>query len=103
MVPTRTPAAVSGALERLGQDLATWRKLRRLTVAEVADRAGLGESTVVRLENGRGAGLENVLRVAGALGVLEQLAASVDPYSSEVGRMRADEALPRRVRSRRVT
>jgi len=95
-----SPSAVSRALRRLGTDLATWRKLRRLTVSEVADRAGLGVSTVVRLENGRGASLENVLRVARALGVLDQMAACVDPYLTEVGQMRADEALPRRVRSR---
>ena len=102
MAVSKTPMVVSRALERLGQDLASWRKLRRLTVAEVADRAGLGGSTVTRLENGRGASLENVLRVARALGVLEQVAASLDPYSTEVGQLRADEALPQRVRSRRA-
>lgn len=88
-------------MQRIGQDLATWRKLRRLTAAEVADRAGISESTLGRLENGRGASLENVLRVARALGVLDQLAAAVDPYATDEGQLRADEALPRRVRSPR--
>ena len=101
MATSDTPAAVSHALRRLGDDVSTWRKLRRLTVAEVADRAGVGVSTLGRLENGRGASLENVLRVARALGVLDQLAASLDPYATEVGQLRADEALPQRVRSRR--
>jgi transcriptional regulator with XRE-family HTH domain len=99
----RTPVPVSRAQRRLGENLASWRKLRRLTVAEVADRADVGVSTVVRLENGRGASLENVLRVARALGVLEPIAASVDPYTTELGQLRADEALPRRVRSRKAT
>lgn len=57
-----TPRPVGRAMQRIGQDLATWRKLRRLTVAEVADRAGISESTPGRLENGRGASLENVSR-----------------------------------------
>ena len=103
MATGKTPLVVSGALERLGADLSTWRKLRRLTVAEIADRAGLGVSTVLRLENGHGASLANALRVARALGVLELMAGSVDPYLTEVGQLRADESLPRRVRSRAAT
>lgn len=82
----------------LGQDLATWRKLRRLTLAQVADRAGLSPSTVVNLEQGRGGTVESLLRVARALGVLDSIATSLDPYATDLGRLRADEALPKRVR-----
>jgi transcriptional regulator with XRE-family HTH domain len=85
-------------MSKLGEDLNTWRKLRRLTVDEVADRAGVGRTTVLRLEAGGGSTLENLLRVARALGVLEGLTNSVDPYETDVGRLRADEALPERVR-----
>lgn len=98
---TVTPAPVSRALRTIGADIATWRKLRRLTVAEVADRAGVSSSTVVSLEHGRGASLENTLRIARALGVAEQLATAIDPYATDVGRLRADEALPLRVRRAR--
>jgi len=94
----RTPVSVSRALRRIGEDLATWRKLRQLTVEEVADRAGVGRSTILRLEAGQGTSLENLLRVARALGVLESLAGALDPYASDVGRLRADESLPARVR-----
>ena len=93
-----TPAPISRALRGLGEDLATWRKLRRLTSEQVADRAGLSRATVVNLEHGRGGSLENALRVARALGVLDALATALDPYATEVGRLRADEALPQRVR-----
>jgi transcriptional regulator with XRE-family HTH domain len=95
-----TPAAVTRSLGVIGDHLTTWRKLRRLTAAEVADRAGIGVNTVLRLEKGEGATLENTLRVARALGLLKLITDSLDPYASDVGRMRADEALPKRVRRR---
>ncbi len=97
----RTPAAVSRALVRLGEELGTWRRLRQLTVEEVADRADVGSRTVTRLEDGHGVTLENALRIARALGVLDVLLEALDPYASDVGRLRADESLPDRVRRRR--
>ncbi|MDQ2709203.1 MAG: helix-turn-helix domain-containing protein [Actinomycetota bacterium] len=102
MAKVHTPTAVARALRTIGEDLTTWRKLRRLTVAEVADRAGISSNTVLRLESGEGATLENVLRVARALGVLDALVGALDPYATDVGRLRADEALPVRVRHRRA-
>lgn len=82
----------------MGDDLATWRKLRRLTSAQVADRAGVSRTTVVNLEHGRGSSLENTLRVARALGVLDSIAGALDPYATDIGRLRAEEMLPQRVR-----
>lgn len=98
MTARRTPAPVARAVRTMGKDLATWRKLRRLTVTEVADRAGVGVSTVLRLESGSGTTLENTLRIARALGVLDLLASALDPYATDLGRARADEELPTRVR-----
>lgn len=98
MSVSRTPIAVANGQRRIGEDLATWRRLRRLTAAQVADRAGISRYTVMRLENGEGATMENLLRVARALGVLDQLVGAVDPYKTDVGRLRSEEALPRRVR-----
>jgi transcriptional regulator with XRE-family HTH domain len=101
-VASTTPAPVSRALREIGEDLSTWRKLRGLTADEVADRAGIAAKTVLRLESGRGATLENLLRVTRALGMLDAVAAALDPYATDVGRLRADESLPVRVRHRRV-
>jgi transcriptional regulator with XRE-family HTH domain len=95
-----TPASVQRSLRQLGEHLRTWRKLRGLTAAEVADRAGIAVTTVQRLETGRGATLENVVRVARALGVMDALTTALDPYATDLGRLRADEALPERVRHR---
>lgn len=102
MAVTRTPVAVAGAQRRMGEYLATWRKLRQLTAVQVADRAGISRYTVMRLEGGEGASMENLLRVARALGVLDLLAAALDPYATDLGRLRAQELLPERVRSPRT-
>ena len=101
MAASRTPIAVANGQRRIGEDLATWRRLRRLTAAQVADRAGISRYTVMRLENGEGATMENLLRVARALGVLDQLVEAADPYKTDVGRLRSEEALPQRVRPSR--
>jgi transcriptional regulator with XRE-family HTH domain len=98
MAGSRTPVAVTNGQRRIGEQLATWRRLRRLTAAQVADRAGLSRHTVMRLENGEGASLESMLRIARALGVLDALVAALDPYATDVGRLRSEEALPKRVR-----
>jgi len=98
MAGSRTPVAVTNGQRRIGEQLATWRRLRRLTAAQVADRAGLSRHTVMRLENGEGASLESMLRIARALGVLDSLVAALDPYATDVGRLRSEEALPKRVR-----
>lgn len=101
MADKTVPRPVARALRQMGQDLRTWRVLQRLTAEQVADRAGVDRKTVLNLENGERATLENTLRVARALGLLDQLVASVDPYESDVGRLRADEALPTRVKHTR--
>lgn len=102
MAATRTPVAVAGAQRRMGEQLATWRKLRQLTAAQVAERAGISRYTVMRLENGEGASMENLLRVARALGVLDMLSQALDPYATDLGRLRAQESLPERVRPPRT-
>jgi transcriptional regulator with XRE-family HTH domain len=96
------PIPVQRALRQLGDDIVTWRKLQRLTAAQVADRAGVDVKTLRSLEHGEGStSLENTLRVARAVGVLDKLAAALDPYATDVGRLRTDERLPARVRQPR--
>lgn len=96
------PMPVQRALRELGEDIVTWRKLQRLTAAQVADRAGVDVKTLRTLEHGEGStSLENTLRVARALGVLDKFAAALDPYATDVGRLRTEERLPTRVRKPR--
>jgi transcriptional regulator with XRE-family HTH domain len=78
--------------------------LRGLTQAQVADRAGVSVNTVRRLEGGDGGlALENFLRILRAVGVLDSLPRALDPYETDVGRMRSEERLPQRVRSKNIT
>lgn len=98
-----TPPAVRRALAHLADDVATWRKLRGVTQAQLADRAGVSRDTLVRLEGGEGGvSVENLLRVLRALGILDSVPKALDPYETDVGRLRSDERLPQRVRPRNL-
>ncbi|TPW78529.1 helix-turn-helix transcriptional regulator [Schumannella sp. 10F1B-5-1] len=84
---------------RLGDDFAGWRRVLGLTAAQVAERAGVTRDTLRKLEHGDpSVGFHVVLRVARALGVLDQLTSSIDPLSTDLGRARADMLNRRRVR-----
>lgn len=101
--PRQSPPAVRRVLRQVSEDLVVWRKLRGLTQAQLADRAGVSTRTLRRLEDGDGGvTLEIVLRVLRALGISSNLTAALDPYESDLGRLRAAEQLPRRVRPRKL-
>lgn len=99
-----TPPPVRRALRQLGANLVVWRKLRGLTQVQVADRAGIAANTLRRLEAGDGGvGIENLMRVLRALGVLDNLPRALDPHETDIGRLRSDEQLPQRVRPKSLT
>lgn len=94
-----TPYATRHAGEALGGNLATWRRLLGLSAQVVAERAGISLSTLSRLENGdTGVGLAAFLNVAGALGIRDSIVEATDPYETDLGRARADQVLPKRIR-----
>lgn len=98
-----TPPAIRRALRRTADDVATWRRLRGLTQAQLADRAGVSRDTLRRLESGDGGvSTENLLRTLRALGILDGLSGALDPYASDIGKLRSDQRLPRRVRPREL-
>lgn len=57
----------------LGALLAGHRKNRHLTQPQLADKAGIGVATLVRLENTGQSNLDNFLRVLRALRLLDRL------------------------------
>lgn len=94
------PARTRLSAQRIGSQLSTWRRLQHLTTQQVAERAGISRGTLRRLEYGEtSVGLDVFLNVARALGVLDRIVEAVDPYETDLGRARADEQLPKRVRS----
>ncbi len=94
-----TPLAVDRALRVLGEHVSTWRKLNRLTAAQVAERANISRETLRAIEQGKGtASTENLLRVLRIIGIMDGVVAAADPYQTDVGRLRMDEVLPKRVR-----
>ena len=98
------PVPVRRAQRSLAESMTTWRKLRGLTQAQLAERADVSRGVVRRIETGDGGvSVENLLRVLRALGIQQLLSDALDPLASDIGRMRADQELPRRVRPRRLT
>lgn len=94
-----TPLAVERGLRILGDHVSNWRKLNRLTAAQVAERANISRETLRAIEQGKGtASTENLLRVLRIIGIMDSVVAAADPYQTDVGRLRMDEILPKRVR-----
>ncbi len=94
-----TPVPVRHALRDFGNNVTAWRKLQGLTAAQVAERAGVSRGALRRVEQGEGgASMEVTLRVLRSLGIMDLVVSSVDPYNSDVGRLRSQEILPKRVR-----
>jgi transcriptional regulator with XRE-family HTH domain len=99
-----TPLSVRRAQRNLADSIATWRRLRGLTQAQTAERAGVSRGVVRRIEAADGGvGVENLLRILRALGIQDLLAEALDPLASDIGRLRSGQELPRRVRPRRLT
>src|SRR5579871_1596325 len=89
------PLAVRRAERQLAEHLLTWRKLRGMTQAQLADRANISRDTLARLERGEASiSVENLLLVLRALGILDAIPRALDPLASDVGRLRSEQALP---------
>ena len=90
------------AAKQIGENIATWRKLYGLTSQQLADKAAVSRATISRLENGDPTvSFETFLNVCRALSSLDAVVEATDPYETDYGRIRADQALPQRVRSKR--
>lgn len=95
----RPSSRVNAAAKSIGEQFVAWRKLQGLTTVQVSERAGISRNTLRRVETGdTGVSLQAFLGVARALGVLEAVVTATDPYETDLGRARADEILPKRVR-----
>lgn len=97
------PIVVAEALRRLGSDIQSARKRRRLTMVMMAKRIGVSVPTLRRLEAGDpGVSVGNVACALEAIGVLDGLAGCAQASNDQVGMMIEQERLPKRVRQKGV-
>ena len=71
---------------------------QRITLELLAERANLSVPTVRRLLNEGAGTFENFLRVARILGLLQGVEDATDPLNTPIGRARAEQDVPKRVR-----
>ena len=60
-------------LSEIGERISRQRLNRNITQTDLSLQAGVARIVVQRLEGGRGCTLENLIRIARVLGILEQL------------------------------
>ena len=97
-----TPPPVTRAITKVGEDVSRARRRRRLSRASLAERSGISETTLKRLEGGDGAvALQNLARTLYVLGELSRLEQLLDTATDQLGIQLADEQLPKRVRARK--
>ena len=94
------PQPVERALRRLGQDISTARRMRRLSQEDLALRIGTSLSTVRRMEEGYpGIALHTFLRALQVLGRLDALLKVMTMENDVLGMELVREQLPQRVRT----
>lgn len=90
------------ALEALGANLKTARLKRRISVKGFAERIGVSESTVIRLEKGDdGVSIGTLAMACLVLGELERISDFLDAGSDDTGLLLDREALPKRIDGKR--
>lgn len=96
--------SASRALRKLGSDIATARKRRRMKQDRLAEGSGVSVATIRRLEEGdAGVSIGTLAMVLLALGELDRVGSLLDLAADDVGLLLEREALPKRVRGKRAT
>lgn len=94
------PIPAIKALCKVGQNINDARRRRRITVALMAQRAGLSRATIGKIEKGDpGASIGGYASVLFVLGMIDRLGDLVDSAHDLIGRRLEDEKLPQRVRT----
>ncbi|AXK41315.1 helix-turn-helix transcriptional regulator [Erythrobacter aureus] len=90
----------ASALRRLGEDLREARLRRRISIEDLALRAGTSRSTVARLEQGdTGVGIGTLCDILVVFGLVDRLGELADVRKDDIGLALDSERLPQRGRS----
>jgi transcriptional regulator with XRE-family HTH domain len=93
------PLPVIHTLNKLGRDISSARRRRRITKALMAERAGIALNTLTKIEKGgASASMSAYASVLFVLGLTEHLGALADPSRDLTGIMLEEEQLPQRIR-----
>jgi|DeeseametaMP0747_FD_contig_111_101276_length_13022_multi_4_in_0_out_0_10 transcriptional regulator with XRE-family HTH domain len=94
------PVPVQKAMKKIGSDLRSARKRRLIKVATMADRMGVSEPTLRKIENGDpSVQFGHVAQALFVLQMLDRLADLASLANDELGQMLEEEDLPQRIRN----
>ena len=92
------------ALIALGENIKTARLKRRISVNGFAERIGVSERTVMRLEKGAsGVSIGTLTMACLVLGELDRVSGFLDAGSDDTGLLLERDALPKRIDGKRKT
>lgn len=98
------PAHLKRAIKKLGHDINTARRRRRLTVDMMMQRAGISKPTYLRVEKGDpNVSFGIYCMVLFALGEAGRIQNLLDISQDETGLLLDEERLPKRVRVKKQT
>ena len=90
------------ALEALGANIKTARLKRRISVKGFAERVGVSERTVIRLEKGDdGVSIGTLAMACLVLGEIDRISDFLDPGSDDTGLLLDRQTLPKRIDRKR--
>lgn len=94
------PIPVQRSLKTLGSDIRAARKRRLIKIATMAERMGVSEPTLRKIENGDpSVQLGHLAQALFVLQMLEGLASLACVGNDELGQVLAEERLPQRIRN----
>lgn len=98
------PANLKRAIRKLGHDINTARRRRKLTVAMMTQRAGISKPTYLRVEKGDpNVSFGIYCMVLFALGEADRINDLLDISRDETGLLLDEARLPKRVRTKKQT
>lgn len=98
------PTSLKRAIRKLGHDINTARRRRKLTVAMMTQRAGISKPTYLRVEKGDpNVSFGIYCMVLFALGEAGRISELLDISRDETGLLLDEARLPKRVRTKKPT
>ena len=90
------------ALRQIGENLKTARSKRRIAVKDFANRVGVSDRTIMRLEKGDDGVSTGTLAMAClVLGEIDRFSELLDPASDDTGLLLDRDKLPKRIEGKR--